>query len=539
METAGKANIKVIYDGADISEDISASLISLNYTDNVTGKADEVEIKLEDTNGLYSGAWYPAKGSRLTVFINDINCGVFSIDEINVSWNPDTVTWRGISALITSKMRTKNSKGFEGTTLLQIATDIAKNHDLTVDDGTKTITMTLPDTKEEQTKLEVLAKFSLKISSEKNKAILYPEISALMIQVYNIIMSLRNKGYDKIASDLRIALSVLQADMTTLNTARLSTFINKIRVELYQEPKTKTRTLGLGLSKIKIDRSTQNRETDLSYLSRISAEYGLAFNVKPPTMVFYSLKQLEDAPPTFVINKKDITSAELTDKTEGTFANADVSYHDPLSNSTISNKTKRIETIAEQASLNILFNVFSRAGVIQTLDARTRVIADANALIIKTEKGLLKKRYLDEYQILNSAYGFLIADKTTFGCIRFANACKNLAISLKKLQNEYFSENRDSFKGGQASDTLVIRKKVENPEQADAVASSAIHNHNSKTRTGSISMPGNILILAGSNFSKVGFGIFDGNYSIVTSTHSIDKSGGYVTSFDYKQGAIK
>lgn len=43
------ADVKIIYDDVDISKDISESLISLTYTDNVHGKSDEIEIKLEDT----------------------------------------------------------------------------------------------------------------------------------------------------------------------------------------------------------------------------------------------------------------------------------------------------------------------------------------------------------------------------------------------------------------------------------------------------------------------------------------------------------
>ena len=434
MEVAKQVEVKVLYDSIDISQDISKSLLSLSYIDNVSGKADEIELKLEDTKGLFSNSWYPNKGSRLTVYIDNVSCGIFSIDEINVSGPPDIVTWRGISALITNNMRTKKSKGYESITLLDIAKDIAKNHNLTVDDGTKTITETLPSTKDEQAKMEVLADYATRISKEQNKTIFYNEISALMLQVVAIITSLKTKGYTKESADLRTALSVLQANMEPLNTLRLSTFISKIRIELYREPLTRTRTLGLGLSKIKVARSTQNNETDLSYLSRICEQYGLAFNIKPPLMVFYSKIHLESAPSIITINKSYISSYDITDKTENTFAKANVIYHDPVKNETITN------------------------------------------------------------------------------------------------ENDY-----DNYEGGQTNDVLTIRTKVENKEQADAIAKSAIQNHNSKTRTGSISLPGNILLLAGSNFNKVGFGIFDGKYTITSSSHSIDKGAGYSTSIEYKQ----
>lgn len=531
-------DIKIIYDNIDISKDISDSLISLTYSDHVSGKSDEVEIKLEDTQGLYSNSWYPQKGSTLQVFIDNCNCGTFSIDEINISGSPDVVTWRGISSLITKKMRTANSKGYEKTTLLQIAQDIAKNHDLTVDDGTKTVTLQLQNTKEEQDKLGILATFARKIISEKDRLTFQQSVNPLMIQVYNIIQSLKKKQYEKEAEQLRVALSVLQADMSNLNAARLSKYMSQIRSELFHEPTTVTRTLGLGLSKIKVYRSTQNRETDLAYLSRLSSDYGLAFNIKPPQMVFYSLMHLESSPSVLTIKKTDITSFDFTDKTEGTYKDANVSYHDPLGNKTITNSTKRVDTITEQVNLQSLFISVSKIGANQNADFRNSAITGLNTIIINTIKGLKNKNYLDESQQMVDAYGFLVVDKSTFGCIRFANFCKNLNTTLKSLQKELVNENHDSFKGGQKSDTLVIRKKVENKEQADALAKSAIHKANSKTRTGNITMPGNILALAGNNFDKVGFGFIDGKYSIVSSVHQIDKPNGYTTSIEYKQGAI-
>lgn len=535
---AKQTTVKVIYDSTDISEDISKSLISVSYTDHVTGKADEIEIKLEDTNGLFSNSWYPNKGSRLSIYIDEVPCGIFSIDEVNISGPPDVVTWRGISALITNKTRTKKSKGYEGTSLLQIAQDIAKNHDLTVDDGTKTITEKAPDTKEEQTKLDTLAKFALKISYEQNKTILYSSISSLLVQVYGVIGTLKTKGYSE-AEDLRVACTVLSTNMTAANCANLSSFISKIRVKLYKEPAIRTKTLGLGLSKIKIARSTQNNETDLAYLSRISSEYGMAFNIKPPTMVFYSLHQLESSKSVVTVNKSQVSGYDFTDKTSGTYKNADVSYHDPIAGEVITNKKKPQGTVSEQGNLQVLFNLASKAGTKTDNALRNQAIQGLNDLTIKTIKGLKEKQYGDEAQSLTDAYAVLLVSKSVTVCVRFANFCKDLISVLKKLQLESIIENADTYKGGQSSDTLVIRKKVEDKEQAEAVAKAEVHKANSKTRTGSFSsMPGTMLALAGSSFNAVGFGIMDGKYTIISSTHTVEKGSGYTTSIDFKQGAV-
>ena len=45
---ARTAALNIIYKGKDISKDISASLINFTYNDNEKGKADEIELLLEN-----------------------------------------------------------------------------------------------------------------------------------------------------------------------------------------------------------------------------------------------------------------------------------------------------------------------------------------------------------------------------------------------------------------------------------------------------------------------------------------------------------
>lgn len=86
-----------------------------------------------------------------------------------------------------------------------------------------------------------------------------------------------------------------------------------------------------------------------------------------------------------------------------------------------------------------------------------------------------------------------------------------------------------------AADTLEIRTKAEDKSQAKAKAEAALYRANSKQRSGSVSMPGNPLLLAGNNFELTGIGFMSGVYNIERSTHSIDKGGGYLTSLTIKQ----
>ncbi|EIE2770096.1 phage protein D, partial [Salmonella enterica subsp. enterica serovar Rubislaw] len=74
-------------------------------------------------------------GDTLTLYMgcageNLRECGTFSVDEIELSGPPDNVSLRGLATSVTAALRTKNSRGFENTTLAAIAQRIAGKHHL-------------------------------------------------------------------------------------------------------------------------------------------------------------------------------------------------------------------------------------------------------------------------------------------------------------------------------------------------------------------------------------------------------------------------
>ena len=60
-----RVELKVNYQGIDISRDIAKHLVSFSYTDNATNEADDLEITLEDSEGLWHGDWLPEKGDLI------------------------------------------------------------------------------------------------------------------------------------------------------------------------------------------------------------------------------------------------------------------------------------------------------------------------------------------------------------------------------------------------------------------------------------------------------------------------------------------
>ncbi|EBA9765515.1 phage protein D [Salmonella enterica] len=134
------------YNLKDITHDITAYAISITFTDKLSGESDELEVELEDSEQRWRDAWYPGMGDTLALRLGFqgkplTDCGGFSIDEIELSGPPDSVSIRGRSAPVTRAMRTKSNRGFENTTLAAIAGRIARKHKLKLEGQIEPLTL--------------------------------------------------------------------------------------------------------------------------------------------------------------------------------------------------------------------------------------------------------------------------------------------------------------------------------------------------------------------------------------------------------------
>lgn len=131
---ARQATVKIVYQGVDITADISRNLLQFVYNDNTGGESDEIELRLEDADGLWRNAWYPKKGDKVQASItfegDTLECGAFTIDELEFSGPPDTVMLKAIGAGVTAAVRTKNSYAYEQQTVEEIITTVAQRNGL-------------------------------------------------------------------------------------------------------------------------------------------------------------------------------------------------------------------------------------------------------------------------------------------------------------------------------------------------------------------------------------------------------------------------
>ncbi|MFH5187105.1 phage late control D family protein [Paenibacillus sp. TAB 01] len=139
-----RAAVQLLYEDTDVSTEISGYLLDLSYSDNGTGKVDDLQITIEDRSQLWQGDWMARKGDTLKAAIittnwNDIGeeetlyCGSFEIDGYSIQGPPDVLQIKAVSLPFDSRVRfEKKSKVWENVSLKRIASDIASNAGFTL-----------------------------------------------------------------------------------------------------------------------------------------------------------------------------------------------------------------------------------------------------------------------------------------------------------------------------------------------------------------------------------------------------------------------
>lgn len=86
---------------------------------------------------------------------------------------------------------------------------------------------------------------------------------------------------------------------------------------------------------ITFSRITQKGETDLAFLNRIARQYGLLFSIRDSLLIFQDKRELESRAHVLSLDKTDVNEFEFLDKTENTYKDANVKYHNPEKNEVI------------------------------------------------------------------------------------------------------------------------------------------------------------------------------------------------------------
>lgn len=132
------AQWRVMLAGQDLTEAMKPRLIEISLTEKRGEEADQLDITLHDADGLLalpppdaiiSLALGWARGTGVTVGL--VEKGAYKVDEVTWSGPPDTVRITARSADMTTGMRRRRDRSWNGKTIGQIIDTIAGEHRLT------------------------------------------------------------------------------------------------------------------------------------------------------------------------------------------------------------------------------------------------------------------------------------------------------------------------------------------------------------------------------------------------------------------------
>lgn len=129
---------RVTLDGKDLTERMRPRLVSLTISEKRGDEADQLDIVLDDTDGMLA---IPREGALLAVALGwkqgrdvtpgMIDKGSYKVDDVTHSGPPDQIRIRARAADFTSQIRNRREQSWKNTTLGAVLKDIAGRNGLT------------------------------------------------------------------------------------------------------------------------------------------------------------------------------------------------------------------------------------------------------------------------------------------------------------------------------------------------------------------------------------------------------------------------
>lgn len=193
QKTGRHTKLAVTWQSKAIARDLAPHLLSLTYSDNLSGAADDLTLDLEDRDALWEGDWRPTFGdaavARLEADgwfgedpVTQLRLGTFAHDKIRISGPPRRVSLQCVSApLATGLRRRKRTRAWRGVTLKQIATDIANRAQLGLDFSAQAGPSYLQALQNDKSDLEFLTEeckeVGLTLKVTESKIVIYDELT--------------------------------------------------------------------------------------------------------------------------------------------------------------------------------------------------------------------------------------------------------------------------------------------------------------------------------------------------------------------------
>ncbi len=122
-----KPMFQIVADGKDITALINDRLLLLRTSDKPGMESDEFELRIDDRAQAVT---LPSRGAKIEVFLGYsaqalARLGSYTVDEIEVTGPPDTITLRGKASDMRGSGKTTRSGSWEDVPLAKIVSDVA------------------------------------------------------------------------------------------------------------------------------------------------------------------------------------------------------------------------------------------------------------------------------------------------------------------------------------------------------------------------------------------------------------------------------
>ena len=134
-----RAEVEISIKGKDVTRDLQPYLLSLDYTDKSDDELDDLQLSLEDREGLFQGDWMPRPGDIIAAKIRtfnwhgfgdsgEIDCGEFECDEIELEngTDGDRIAIKAVPAVVKSSlMNQRKTRAWGDCPMAQVIAHIA------------------------------------------------------------------------------------------------------------------------------------------------------------------------------------------------------------------------------------------------------------------------------------------------------------------------------------------------------------------------------------------------------------------------------
>lgn len=106
------------------------------------------------------------------------------------------------------------------------------------------------------------------------------------------------------------------------------------------------------IADIQVDRITQNKERDLTFLTKLAEQYGYIFKIAEKNLVFYNVRELKNAKSCKIFYKSDLININLREKTSQKYKAVQVTYYNPKKKKSLT-ATVRNDSVQKGDTLKI------------------------------------------------------------------------------------------------------------------------------------------------------------------------------------------